>query len=138
VVVVESPGSDEVRDREPLVGRTGAELNAALLDYGLVREKLLLINGIACMPREPNTEADMKAAVVACSKLFWSYLEGVSHLPTLICGKWAHFAACGTLPKKGIASARGFIDTDYRLAPIHNGDGEVEAGGEEEGDADGE
>lgn len=96
------------------MGPTGRELNATLLDAGIVRESLFLINAIACQPKEPKKDADMRRAVVACQPLFWKQLEAVPpETPTLICGKWAHFAATGK--EKGVMKGRGFINKRFTL-----------------------
>lgn len=116
VLIAESPGGEEVAQGEPLVGPTGRELNRVLLDAGLVRERLLLINAVACKPVEPKTEADMRRAVVACQPLFWAQLVRVAaETPTLVCGKWAHFAAFGV--EKGVMKRRGFVNKKSALRP---------------------
>lgn len=99
---------------EPLVGPTGRELNRVLLDAGLVRDRLFIINAIACKPTEPKLEVEMRRAVTACQPLFWRQLERVpEETPTLICGKWAHFAAMGE--EKGVMKRRGFINNRFTL-----------------------
>lgn len=114
VIVGESPGRMEVEQGEPFVGPTGQELNAALFDQRLMREDLLLINAIACKPKEPKTEADMRHAAQACQPLFWHQLRNVPvDTPTLMCGKWAVFACLGAT--KEIASYRGFPDFTWTL-----------------------
>lgn len=114
MLVAESPGVEEVRQREPLVGPTGRELNRALLRAGLLRERLRIINAVACKPLEPKTPADMHKAVVACQPLFWDQLKGVPpETPTLVCGRWARLAVTGK--SKGVGTVRGFIDEEFRL-----------------------
>lgn len=114
VIVGESPGRMEVEQGEPFVGPTGQELNAALFDQRLMREDLLLINAIACKPKEPKTEGDMRHAAQACQPLFWYQLRNVDpSTPTLLCGKWAVFAALGKTVE--IASYRGFPDFTWSL-----------------------
>lgn len=116
VLIAESPGFDEVLAGEPLVGPTGQELNRVLLDAGLVREKLLILNTIACKPTEPKMERDMRRAIRACRPLFWAQLADVHpDTPTLICGKWAHFAVYNR--EKGVMKRRGFIYRKTVLRP---------------------
>ena len=114
MLIAESPGGEEVVVGEPLVGPTGRELNRVLLDAGLIREKLFILNAVACRPTEAKTEADMRRAVVACQPLFWAQLATVpADTPALICGKWAHFAA--TLEEKGVMKRRGFVNKRFQL-----------------------
>ncbi len=48
--IAESPGEDEVKKEEPLVGRTGYEFNVATKVAGIKREEVLLGNTILCRP----------------------------------------------------------------------------------------
>lgn len=115
-MVVESPGPIEVEEGEPLRGLTGQAFESELANVGLDRDRLVLINAIACKPKEPKTQADMSHAVKCCQPLFWYQLRHVDPTtPTLICGKWAALAACST--SKGVLAGRGFVYEHYLLKP---------------------
>jgi uracil-DNA glycosylase family 4 len=114
VVIAESPGREEAERGQPLMGHTGKQFNQELLDAGLIRERLVLIYAIGCLPPHAHTEGDMKKAVRCCNPLFWHQLKAVApSTPTLICGKWAALAAHGE--EKSLMAHRGFVDEKWEL-----------------------
>lgn len=118
VIVCESPGREEVERDEVLVGPTGRELNRELLNVGLVREKLFLVNAIACQPKEPKTEHDMRKATECCKPLLQMFLKPRTGAPMLLCGKWAAEAVRGE--EKGALAHRGFVDFERKQMIVHH------------------
>lgn len=56
MIVGESPGSEEVAQGEPFVGRAGQMLNDALRSNGLPREECFLTNAVKHKPTQPKDE----------------------------------------------------------------------------------
>ena len=132
IVVLESPNHEEVRQQEPLVGPVGKEMNQALLDAGLARERLFIVNAIACRPNESRSTATMRKAVKCCAPLFWHYLEKFNpKTPTLVCGKWAGLAIDGR--GKKVMHERGFPNLGWALERPRERDDDDEDGKRDEG-----
>ena len=51
ILVGEAPGSTEIVEGEPFVGRAGDILRKALAEAGLVEADLFITNSVACQPR---------------------------------------------------------------------------------------
>lgn len=114
IVVLESPNHEEVRQQEPLVGPVGKEMNQALLDVGIMREQLFIINAIGCRPNESKSQMTMRQAVKCCAPLFWHYLKQFNPAtPVLVCGKWAGLAVDGR--GKKVMHERGFPNLGFVL-----------------------
>lgn len=113
VIVGESPGTEEVHVGRPFMGQTGRELDGVLQEAGIDRSSLVIVNAIACKPREPKEDRDMETATWACRPYVKRIFELVSQLapnrsktPILILGKWAWFSITGT---GGYINERGFV-----------------------------
>lgn len=108
------PTRDEVKHGEALSGLMGKELNEVLIEAGIAKETLLVVNSFACMPNEPQRDRDNRAATVACRPLVRYYTDKLPpETPTLLCGKWAMLSMVGR--EKGIFATRGFRDDGWRL-----------------------
>lgn len=107
VLVGEGPGKDEVGQNRPFVGPTGQELNQVLLDAGLARHKLFVLNATCCKPPPNKNDAMMRSAVRACSGYFKTAMP--PKVPVLTMGKHAWEAFVGKIPKGGVNKGRGFL-----------------------------
>ena len=106
----ESPGRDEVDRQRPFVGATGQELDESFLRAKLPRAKLFVVKAIACLPRLPKSEADMRRAADRCRPALLAQLarlKNVEHLPVFAAGKWALYGLTGDF--RGMKTHRGFI-----------------------------
>lgn len=75
VLVGESPGQREVEEGEPFVGPTGEKLGEALAFAHIPAHKVAKINVIACKPKEPKDNDEMKLAAKCCEPYFRSALS---------------------------------------------------------------
>lgn len=108
VLIGEGPGRDEAEEGRPFVGMTGMELDAALLKYGLLRNKLFILNATCCQPPHNKTEPQMKKAVLCCRGAFRAQMKKLDpKLPAVAMGKWAGFALTGR--DRGTGNSRGFL-----------------------------
>lgn len=109
VLVGEGPGSEEAEKGVPFVGRTGQWLDAKLVETGLDRGRLAVLNATACQPpRGLKNDSNMAAATAACRPLFLAQFKQWKSLPTLAMGKWAGAAVNEGKPIT-IETGRGFI-----------------------------
>ena len=112
LVVAESPGPEERARGIPLVGSTGQEFDRSLLTVGLKRANLYLCNAIACQPKGPKSEINMKQATNCCRPFLRKQLEIFRKrrkLPVFVMGTWAYFSVYGDKLRGGILGGRGFI-----------------------------
>lgn len=110
IFIGESPGRDEVERGRPFVGATGQQLDESFLAVKLNRAKLFIVNSVACLPRLPKSEAEMRLAADLCRPALLAQLrdiENVDKLPVFCAGKWATYGLTGSI--KGIKTHRGFI-----------------------------
>lgn len=110
IFIGESPGRDEVDRGRPFVGATGQQLDESFLAVKLNRAKLFVVNAIACLPRLPKSEADMRRAADLCRPALLAQLQSLDSadkLPVFCAGKWATYGLTGSI--KGIKTHRGFI-----------------------------
>ena len=92
----------------PFVGATGQRLNDELLDVGLKRSELFVLNAIACQPGASKSLSDMKHAADACRPAFEAQLAKLRlGVHAFAMGKWALYAVLGKT--KGLKNGRGFI-----------------------------
>lgn len=59
LIVGEGPGEQEDREGEPFVGRSGAQLDEKLRQFGIAREEVRITNCVRCRPpenRDPTKE----------------------------------------------------------------------------------
>ncbi len=114
IVVAESPGEEEVKLGRPLVGPTGKGFDDELLEAGLKRSKLFLLNAILCRPPRSKSEGDMRKACDACRPAFLKQLElYADDIPVIAMGRYAHYALRGV--EKGVGSERGFVRSEFKL-----------------------
>lgn len=92
----------------------GREMNEVLMEAGLQKERLLVINAFACTPNEPQRDTENRAATLACRPLVRHYVDKLPpETPTLLCGKWATLSLTGR--EKGLFATRGFRDDKWSL-----------------------
>lgn len=114
VLVGDVPSREDVRNNEPLSGPTGKQLDDLLFDAGLQRERLLLINAVACLPTEPRTAKAIRKAVNCCRPFVRSVLRALpKDIPVALMGAAAVQSVTGQT--KGAAAARGFIDYEFDM-----------------------
>jgi uracil-DNA glycosylase len=76
VMIGEAPGATEDQLGEPFVGQAGKLLNSVLIEVGLSRDQIVLMNVICCRPPNNDFNQAIKVgAVDACSKWFDRQLE---------------------------------------------------------------
>lgn len=108
------PTRDEVKAGEPLSGHMAKELLATLEEAGIQKDRLLVANAYACMPKEPRQDKEERLAVACCRPLLRHFTAGLpATTPTLLAGKWAQLAMTGK--EKGLFSSRGFVDMKWDL-----------------------
>jgi uracil-DNA glycosylase len=114
LVLGSGPTRDEVKAGEQLSGMMGREMSEALLEAGIQKERLLVVNAFACTPNEPQRDTENRAATLACRPLVRYYTNKLPpETPTLLCGKWAMLSLTGT--EKGMFATRGFRDDKWTL-----------------------
>lgn len=117
VLVGESPGREEIRAGEPFVGPTGQQLNESLLEAGLHRDRLLIVNALCCAPKEPRRAKDLTKAVACCRPYVRQVLASVPRrTPVLTMGAAATLSLTGRV--KGVAAAQGFVEYGWDLDKI--------------------
>jgi hypothetical protein len=90
------------------------EMLATLEEAGIPKDKLLVANAYACMPKEPRRDVEERLAVACCRPLLKSYTDKLDpQTPTLLAGKWARLAMTGK--EKGLFANRGFVDMKWDL-----------------------
>lgn len=115
VLVGDVPSREDARQGEPFSGPTGQQLDDLLADAGLQRERLLLINAVACVPTEPRTAKAIRKAVSCCRPFVRQVLRALpKDIPTVLMGAAAVASVTGQT--KGAAAARGFIDYEFDLS----------------------
>lgn len=107
MIVLEAPTREDVERGEALEDRAGDEFKNILRDAGIELNKMVVIHAVGCMQPRPERDADMRAALTACRKLFLDIsVKLPSSLPVLVVGKWAAMQLTGK--KRAIGSIRGF------------------------------
>lgn len=94
MVIGQSPGRTEVKEREPFVGRSGQLLEFMLLECGLAKEDVYITNVLKCHPS--NNRKAYPAEMENCKKN-WLDIEIRAVKPKLILllGRDAHTAVIG-------------------------------------------
>ncbi len=114
LLVAESPGSDEAKEGEPLVGPTGQQLDIELAEVGLSRDRLFKVNVVACQPPLGKTEHQMKTAMKHCRAVFINQIKHLDRdIPTIAMGKAAAVALTGV--DQGVMDQRGFVNLGFKL-----------------------
>lgn len=109
VIVGEGPGTEEVEQGKPFVGRTGQWLDDRFEENGLNRHEHVILNAQACIPpKGEKNDNTMRQATKCCAPLFDSQYADYRHLPTLAMGKWAGAAVNGGNPIT-VETGRGFV-----------------------------
>lgn len=122
LIVGEAPSRADVKAGEPISGPAGAEFAVLLNEAGLDRDRLFIINAIACMPNEPRREKEFKLATACCRPLLLATIAKLPpETPTLVMGGTAAAALDGHWDTS-MAKTRGFIDYDWTLDDVKKGD----------------
>lgn len=115
LVLGSGPTRDEVKAQEQLSGLMGREMVAALEEAGIQKDRLLVANAYACMPKEPRRDVEERQAVACCRPLLRYFTDALdAKTPTLLAGKWALLAMTGK--EKGLFNSRGFVDMRWDLS----------------------
>ena len=117
LVVGECPNRDEVETGHLFVGPSGRQLDEELLEAGLDRSKLALVNAVLCRPTEPRSANDMRVATKCCAPAFKRQTKAFKKLPTIAMGRWAIFAVTGK--DKSQMKGRGFIRNGHLINTFH-------------------
>ena len=114
LVLGSGPTRDEVKAQEQLSGLMGREMTAALEEAGIQKDRLLVANAYACMPKEPRRGVEERLAVACCRPLLRHFAAALpATTPTLLAGKWAQLAMTGS--EKDLFKRRGFVDMKWDL-----------------------
>lgn len=102
----EAPGADEDKLGVPMVGRAGKLMDALLLQAGMSRDDVLILNRIRCQPIR-NRIQDFPDAVLSCDE--WTQKELAEYDPRVVvcCGNTAMRAVFGI--SSNITSTRGTV-----------------------------
>jgi len=122
VLVGESPGYDEVAEGEPFVGVTGERLDDALTDAKLPRQRLAIVNAMACQPMPGATDREKAKATQCCARLFKRQVGKLLRRkwPVLAMGKFAVVRVSIFLKHpETTLSGRGFIRDNHFIATWH-------------------
>lgn len=124
VVIGESPSAEEVSQNRPFSGMTGRELDDIFERNKLDRSRLVVLNAIACRPKEPKDDNDMEHATKCCRPYVAAVLrevengtKGGAETPILMMGKCAYLSVTG---KAGYIDERGFIQGRVNTATIRD------------------
>lgn len=105
----------EAETGRPFQGPTGDMLTDHLIEHGLRRSTLFIVNATCCPPPIGKTETMMRKAVEACRPALIAQLARFEPLPPVLAmGKWAGHALAIKKNLKGIMNTRGFV-REYSL-----------------------
>lgn len=108
LVVAESPGYEEVARGRPFVGSSGVEFDRSLMNIGLPRAHLFLINAVACQPVGIKSEKSMTKAADCCRPFVLHQIHHLpNHIPTITMGVVAFYSLHGS--KVPLEKGRGFL-----------------------------
>ncbi len=109
VLIGDGPSSSEEEMRKPFCGPTGEQLNKALEQVGLPREKLVVVNATCCKPPSNSSLDALLKAAACCLPAMNSQLKPYSTLFKFLMGTAAATSILGKLKKGGVEAARGFV-----------------------------
>jgi len=104
VFIGEAPGKDEDLKGEPFVGRAGKILDAALVEAGVRRDQVYIVNLVKCRP--PGNRRPRKDEVSACSRFLESELRQISPVAVCALGQTVASELCGTRDKMSALAGR--------------------------------
>jgi uracil-DNA glycosylase len=87
VVVGEAPGAEEDASGRPFVGRAGKLLDRLLLDAGLPRERVAVLNALKCRP--PGNRAPKAGELANCRPYLQAQLAAIAPRLVLALGSTA-------------------------------------------------
>ena len=105
LLVGEAPGAAEDERARPFVGRAGQLLDALLVESGLPREHVAVINVLRCRP--PGNRAPKPAEIAACSHWRQQQTALVDPALTVALGATAVRTLLGKVPS--LAAVRGTV-----------------------------
>lgn len=89
-------------------------MDEAMLEAGILRDRLFIAYAWACQPHEPRKELEERKAVECCRPLLQQAVGKLpATTPTLLAGKWAMLAMTGR--EKGLVKNRGFVNQKWNI-----------------------
>lgn len=107
-VMAEAPGAQEDATGRPMVGRAGKLLDKLLVEAGMSRDEVLIINRIRCRPPQNRmASAEAVAALAACDPWLKAELEEYDPKVVVVMGKTAMTPIFGATA--AVTSTRGSV-----------------------------
>ena len=107
LVVGESPGADEIREKRPFVGASGKLLDKLLSSIGLSRSSVFIANSCRCqIDKEGDSIKDINKALVQCRLYLEKAIQSVKPRLIILLGA---YALKQVLNKQKIMQSRGKI-----------------------------
>lgn len=118
MLVGEAPGADEVKEREPFVGRAGEKLEEILRDIGVERTELYITNLVKVRP--PDNRNPKKNEIEAWKPLLEQEIEKVDPDVIIPLGNFASRELLNT--EKGITAIHGrmFSREGQKIMPTYH------------------
>ncbi len=118
MLIGEAPGANEVKEREPFVGRAGQKLDKILNNIGIDRSELYITNLVKIRP--PENRNPRKKEIRAWKPLLKKEIEDVDPEFILTLGNFPSREILDT--KKGITQIRGEIKTvnGRKVMPVYH------------------
>lgn len=93
VIIGEAPGSNEVKENEPFVGKAGGFLTDILFEYDFKKEEFLIINSVNCRPvTSTNSNGKPKRTeITICKEWVRKYIKVIKPEKILILGNYAKY-----------------------------------------------
>ena len=92
VILGESPGHHEVKERSPFVGGSGKLVQGILCEYGIKLDDCYLVNAMNC---RPSTDSGKRKAVDSCRNRVIKEIFSKERKVILAFGKYAYYALFG-------------------------------------------
>lgn len=90
VIVGEAPGSNEVENNEPFVGKAGQILWRIMDQYGFKKEQFLIINSVNCRPVNGNKNGKPSPdQIIRCREWVNLYINTLMPLRGILLGSYA-------------------------------------------------
>jgi len=118
MLIGEAPGENEVKQKEPFVGRAGKRLDEILEEIGVTRSKLYITNLVKIRP--PNNRNPKKEEIEAWKPLLKKEIKDVNPDFILTLGNFPSREILDT--KEGITKIRGEVKTieGRKVMPVYH------------------
>ncbi|MCJ7450161.1 MAG: uracil-DNA glycosylase [Candidatus Nanohaloarchaeota archaeon QJJ-9] len=118
MLVGEAPGANEVKEKEPFVGRAGEKMNDILEEIGVEREELYITNLVKVRP--PDNRDPRKNEIEAWRPLLDKEILDIDPEVILTMGNFASRQLLDT--KKGITQIHGrlFTRNGRKIMPVYH------------------